>query len=348
MLVDFDWKAFNPRAGLQVIVAIAVAALFADVAGLDGAITALAALVLSIVDVPGSLRPRIAKLMVFTALLTGITGIAWLVEGKMWPVVITITAIALIGGLALRLGPAQAAAISFLNVWLIILLPSIDSLSFGDAVAAVLIAGAFVIVGVVAFAVVAAKRHPADATASSDGSASDHAVPDPPRLDWRSPVTIYAVSKAVAAGSATLIGWSIVGSHPFWATFAPLMIIKPDLQLTLAKGVDRVIGTVLGGAVGYMLIEPITNDTMIALLFLVSIFFQFATTKVHYGLMVFFLTLEIILSGDLSGGIADSLSFDRILATVIGVIISFVTVLILSLFIDDEERSGKWLPAGAT
>ncbi len=202
--------------------------------------------------------------------------------------------------------------------------------------AATLIAGLFVIALVLVFAVIRSRRHPVAATAPTETPAAEKKAVEKPRLSWKSPVTVYAVSKTVAAGLATLIGWLLIGGHPFWATWAPLMIIKPSLHETARKGVYRLTGTVLGALVGYLLITPISSTAILAILYLVSIFLQFATTKIHYSLMVFFLTLELVIAGALGGGIPVALSLDRLVATIIGVIISFVTVVILSHMMKPE------------
>lgn len=326
--MDFNWKAFDARAGFRVILTIALAVLFANWFGLAGPIIALAALVISMADNHGPLRERMVNLVVFTLLLSVITAIAWLVTGQMWPVVITISLVTLLSGFALNYGMQRAMEASFLLIWLIVLLPGIGSETLGGAVTATLAAGVFVIVISLIFAVI--RRQPVSAAASTETPATKKKAVEMPRLTWDSPVTIYAVSKMVAAGLSTLIGWLLIGGHPFWATWAPLMIIKPSLHETARKGVYRLLGTVLGALVGYMLITPISNPVILAILYLVSIFLQFATTKVHYSLMIFFLTLELVIAGALGGGIPIVLSLDRLVATIIGVIISFVTVVILS------------------
>jgi len=111
----------------------------------------------------------------------------------------------------------------------------------------------------------------------------------------------YALAKALATSLATLLGWLLVGSHAFWATFAPLAIIKPDLHQSMVSGANRVVGTILGGAIGVFLVTQ-TDEPVILMVFLVAAaFLQFATVKVHYAVFIFFLTLLLIISGELAG-----------------------------------------------
>jgi uncharacterized membrane protein YccC len=325
-----NWQAFNPKLGLRVVITIVVAVLFADWVGLAGPIIALGALVISMADSHGPLRERMTNLLGFTLLSTVITGIAWAVTGEMWPVVITIFLVTLLGGLAMIYGPQRAMEGGLLTVWLIILLPGIGSESLGAAVLATLLGGLLVMAMALIFHVITPSQHPAAPTTPAEKPEAKSNAEEKPRLSWKSPVTQFAVSKSLAAALATLIGWLLIGSHPFWATWAPLMIIKPDLHQTGLKGVNRVFGTVLGGLTGYLLITPINNNTILSILFLAAIFFQMATMGVHYAIGIFFLTMNLVISGKLGGGVPESLSLDRVVATIIGVIISFVVVLILS------------------
>jgi uncharacterized membrane protein YccC len=119
------------------------------------------------------------------------------------------------------------------------------------------------------------------------------------------------------------------------------MIIKPDTHQTATRGVHRVIGTVLGGLAGYLIITPINSNTILSILFLVAVFLQQSTTRVHYALMIFFLTMELVISGKLGGGVPESLSGERIVATIIGVAISFLVVLLLSRLRKTEEPAAS-------
>ena len=319
------------------VLTILFVVVLAELAGLAGPIIALSALIISMVDHHGPLRSRMINLLGFTLLTGVITAIAWAATGDMWPVVITIFLVTLLSGLAMIYGPQRAMEGGMLTVWLVILLPGIGSKPLGAAVLATLLGGLLVMGVALIFAAITSSRRPAAPTTPTEKPAAKTKAEEKPHLSWKSPVTEYAVSKSLAAGLATLIGWLIVGAHPFWATWAPLMIIKPDLNQTKRKGVNRVVGTVLGGLVGYLLITPINNNTILFLLFLVAIFLQFATMGVHYAIGIFFLTMNLVISGTLGGGVPETLSFDRLVATAIGVVISFIVVLILSRLRQTEE-----------
>jgi uncharacterized membrane protein YccC len=119
------------------------------------------------------------------------------------------------------------------------------------------------------------------------------------------------------------------------------MIIKPDRHQTARRGLHRIIGTVLGGLCGILLVTPINNTTILFLLFLAAVFFQLASINVHYVLLVFFLTMNLVISGKLAGATAESLSLSRIVSTIIGVIIAFLVVLILSRLMKTEEPAAS-------
>lgn len=338
--MHFNWKAFDAGAGFRVILTIALAVLFANWFGLAGPIIALAALVISMADNHGPLQRRVLNLVVFTCLVAVITAIAWVVSEKMWPVIITVTLLTFLSGFALYYGMQRAMEASFLLIWLIVMLPAIGSETLGGSVAAVLAAGLFVIALILIFTAIRRYRgnplRPANIPPFKTGK---------PHLSWKSPTTLYTVSKTVAAFLCTWTGWLLIGGHPFWATWAPLMIIKPDLDTTVEKGINRLLGTFTGGLVGFLLITPIDKPDILAVLYLVSIFLQFATTKIHYSLMIFFLTLELVVGGALGGGVPIALSLDRAVATIVGVIISLITVAILSYLLKTDTSVDSPPPA---
>ena len=125
----------------------------------------------------------------------------------------------------------------------------------------------------------------------------------------------FAAVKAVATGLATLVGWLIIGGHPFWVTFGAQMVIKPSRHDTNVKAVNRLIWTTLGAIVGHLFFAVLGSTALLAL-FIVTLFLLVATQTVHYAVfVVFFVTLNVVLSGALGGSAGDQLSIDRLVAS---------------------------------
>lgn len=149
-------------------------------------------------------------------------------------------------------------------------------------------------------------------------------------LTWASPVFQFATVKSLAVGLSTLAGWLIVSGHPFWAAYAPLAIIKPDLHQTTVSGVERTAGTIIGGLFGVLLVTGIENPAVLQLLLIASVFFMLATLKVSYTIFISFVTLMLVISGGVGGESFSDTGKERIVATALGVLITFVVIIILS------------------
>lgn len=248
----------------------------------------------------------------------------------MWPVVISTFLVTLACGLALAYGPVRAMQASLVNFWLIVMFPMVDSITLGLSVLETLCGGLLVIVVFTVYVAIV-RRWPKGGTvpAAVEQPANDRNTDVRLHFAWKSPISRYALAKALATSLATVLGWLLVGSHAFWATFAPLAIIKPDLHQSMVSGANRVVGTILGGALGVLLVTH-TDEPVILMVFLVAAaFLQFATVKVHYTMFIFFLTLLLVISGKLAGTEAFYTSTDRIIATFVGVGAAFLVIIVL-------------------
>lgn len=343
-LQNVKWEAFNRRLGLRVVITVLLALVLAEWIGLAGPVVALGALFTSLQDFHGPIRARMAYLAGFTVVMAIVTALAWVVAGDMWPTVVGVFVVVLLGGLAMAFGPRQAAAGSILSVWLAIWLGGFGTESLGQSVLAAVLGGALAMVLVLIFAATASRKQPATSTAATARPDQPKTGRATPPIDWRPP-SEFAVTKAVATSVATIVGWLVVGSHPFWVTYAPLAIIKPDRHETGTAGLNRLIGTLLGAIVGFVLIAPLADTTLLFVLFLAVVFLQAATMGVHYAIFVFFLTLNVILSGALEGSRAEGLSADRLVANIIGIAIALVTIAILSHLRPSKSDSESQRPS---
>jgi uncharacterized membrane protein YccC len=68
-----------------------------------------------------------------------------------------------------------------------------------------------------------------------------------PHLDWRSPVLRHALRLGVALGSAFFIAQALPwASHPAWLVLSVAVVLRGNLEQTLARRNSRVLGTALG------------------------------------------------------------------------------------------------------
>jgi len=248
----------------------------------------------------------------------------------MWSLIISTTVLTFFCGLALVFGSKGATLALLLNVWYIMALPLAGSAALITSVLSFLLGGLFILAEIVILAILRKERPPPDLEKLD----VPEAKPDIQSLfSPESPIFQFSIVKALAVGLATFAGWLLIGGHPFWVTFAPLAIIKPDLHQTAVGGIQRVAGTVLGGLAGFLLIAFIEGPVLLELLFPACAFLMLATQRVNYTVFVSFLTIVLILSAQLGGASFGTAGLERVAATVLGVLIAFAVIILLSILL---------------
>ncbi len=355
-----NWKGFNPKYGIEIVFILILAAIFAQIAGLDGVLIVISAAFIMAVDrKTAQWQTRLTNFIGFTVILMVVITIAWLAGDEMWPVVIALSAVTLMGSLSSGYGPERAMEGQLAATFLLVIFPSAPSIKLLSAVIDVALGGLLVLGVGLLFAAV--RRFNQKKTSvnqlnsfnkqespveQAKSAADPEIIRKAPNISRNPPVIIYSVSKTLAVGLSTLVGWIVVGGHPFWATLAPMVIIRPDAIETANRGFKRIIGTLLGAVFGFILFTFIGNPTILYLVLIAVVFLWFSSINVDYAIFVFFMTAFIVLSVALEGGLAETLVTERIIGTILGVLIAFAVVFIQYLFIKPEDLSEQFRESG--
>ncbi len=138
---------------------------------------------------------------------------------------------------------------------------------------------------------------------------ADRSEPKPDRwaplrenLNWTSVVFRHALRVGTVASLAVLItGWAGI-DHGHWVTLAVIIILQPYTGATTVKGVQRVLGTIIGGALAAVLAatvhDPIAVDATMFILAAVGV----SLLPFNYGVYSVFLTPTFVLLVELRGG----------------------------------------------
>lgn len=158
-------------------------------------------------------------------------------------------------------------------------------------------------------------------------------LPSPRFADaWSAPgaathLVRHVVALGVAGAVATAVGWV----HPYWAMVAAVTVLSgPDLSSRLGRGVQRVVGTVLGLAVAapVLLWGP---RGVVAVLVIVAL--QVLTELVvgrNYAVALLFITPLALMMGQLVHPAPVSpLLEDRLLETALGAAVGAVVLLVV-------------------
>jgi uncharacterized membrane protein YccC len=104
----------------------------------------------------------------------------------------------------------------------------------------------------------------------------------------------------------------------FWVDITIAVILRPYIVTTFERGVQRVVGTVLGCFVAAGLLAAVSGDVAVVAVLLALAFATFAVLPLNYGWAVLFLTPLVVLMVGFALGAGPDVAIDRIVDTLIG------------------------------
>ena len=155
---------------------------------------------------------------------------------------------------------------------------------------------------------------------------------------------------ALRVSIATVLGFIVslffpVG-HSYWILLTIIVILKPAYSLTKKRNFDRLIGTMLGAAVGLVILYFFKNSDVLFVIMLVLMIGTYSFMRTHYMISVIFMTPYILLLFHfLSNASFKIIITDRITDTIIGSVIAFLANLILLPAWEQEQVSNYMLAA---
>ncbi|MEJ7659346.1 MAG: FUSC family protein [Hymenobacter sp.] len=135
-----------------------------------------------------------------------------------------------------------------------------------------------------------------------------------------------AVACAVAFAVAELL-WH--GAHNYWVLMTVTIMLKPGFSLTRERNTQRIVGTLLGGALGALVLwgVPSGNVRFGLLLGFMLVAYSFQRTK--YLVMVVFLTAYLLIMFSFLGLGYLGVIEERLTDTVLGCAIALATAYLL-------------------
>jgi uncharacterized membrane protein YccC len=155
---------------------------------------------------------------------------------------------------------------------------------------------------------------------------SDDLAGDLRALSLSGPRARGALRTALATVLATLVALALHLDNPWWAAITGMVIVQADRTATLARSVDRVIGTTIGAAIGYLGAAAVADH----LLFLSLVagctgFVIYAQERAEhsYAFLLGGVTVVLVLFGSLAQpGAAFHLAVYRALEIYVGVAVA--------------------------
>jgi uncharacterized membrane protein (TIGR01666 family) len=144
-------------------------------------------------------------------------------------------------------------------------------------------------------------------------------------LSFRSNIFRHSLRISAAALFAYIIAAFLPLGHSYWILLTVIVILKPGYSLTRQRNYERLTGTIIGTAMGALLIYLVDDKTTILIFLTVSMIGAYSFMRKSYLVSTILMTLYLLLMFHLlePQGFRTLLA-ERILDTAIGSIIAFV------------------------
>jgi hypothetical protein len=332
---DLDLEELDLRGAVTGLVALFGAVALIGVLGPVAMAAAIAALFVIAGDSDETYGPDGVQvgLVVVGSIITLVVG--WSSNSAV-AATITLTLVTLGATLVSRRGPRTAAAGTYALLWatLTLIIGTTDESAAAMTVA--FFAGGLLALG----ALWLAERMP-DPKDSTGGGPDEAADADEEEEDGGGPtpwgIRTFAVVRALAAGACVALGYWLFADHSAWALLTFVLVLQPPKQQAVLVGVQRTLGTTAGVLAGMLIAQLVGDQTaVIAIAFAACGFLMLATKNVNYALSTMFTTTLLLLAGRLLQGDVFSTGWQRLLATLVGVVAAFAVLGAMNLITDQR------------
>lgn len=143
-------------------------------------------------------------------------------------------------------------------------------------------------------------------------------------LSFSSSVFRHAIRVSLACIIGFIITkWMDYGHHSYWVLLTIAFILKPAFSLTKQRNIQRVIGTLAGGAIGVLVLLFIPNKNVQFILMVLFMLGTYSFMRINYLWMVICTTPYVLILFSFFGVAFRVVASERILDTVIGCAIAF-------------------------
>ncbi|GGK86211.1 FUSC family membrane protein [Rufibacter glacialis] len=119
------------------------------------------------------------------------------------------------------------------------------------------------------------------------------------------------------------------GQHSYWVLLTVIFLLKPAFSLTKQRNIQRVIGTVVGGAVGLLVLYVVRDERWQFVFMLLFMTGFYSVQRINYVLSVIFMTPFMLILFHFLGGGSLSIVQERVIDTVVGCSIAFAATYVV-------------------
>ena len=114
-------------------------------------------------------------------------------------------------------------------------------------------------------------------------------------LSLRSPFMTHALRVGLAVIVAGIVGHRVSPTHTHWVTITTVIVLQPYPGATLTRGIERVVGTVIGSIVAIGIMFTVQNPIALAAIMFPLLLVAVTTKPRSYRLFTLFLTPVFVL-----------------------------------------------------
>src|SRR5690606_30074868 len=119
------------------------------------------------------------------------------------------------------------------------------------------------------------------------------------------------------------------GEHTNWILLTVLVILKPGWSLTKERNFQRLVGTIIGGAVGIILLIWVHDPTARFIMLLIFMVLTYSLIRINYIISVMFMTPYLLILFSFLGENTMEVARERIFATLVGSGLAFISSYII-------------------
>jgi len=322
-LIQFNWQAFNPLTGIKIGVGLIIMLLLQSLTGETWLTTGLIAMFAWLTNIPGPIKDRVGGMLSFAAAAAIMTVMFGQIGLEIWPNVIAMLIIAIVGTLALALG-MRAFMVGFaLICWAIYGPFMVATTSVENCLLAILVG-----TGVVAILNVIGENFSKNDEAAESTDAGEAESPSSgPDMGY---IVAYAISVALVLALTTYYGWVELQTDPTMMAGGAFFVIGFDARKTWIAGVARLLGLIAGGLTGLFLASVLGSGIVLDALMVIACGLSFAAMAVHPGAwMYFFMVFVAIGWQGLDPEAFDLTVAERLYGETAGVVAAMVAIMFL-------------------
>jgi uncharacterized membrane protein YccC len=148
-------------------------------------------------------------------------------------------------------------------------------------------------------------------------------------LTFESAACRHALRLAAALIVATVLYRTLPGSHEYWIAIAALMVLRPDFDTTITRGLGRAGGTVTGAVLATIIAAELRpGPVALAVLISVIAIVVFTVRQTNYGLYALFWTPLVVFFAALGGLPPLTAAADRAVDNLIGIVLALAVFLV--------------------